>query len=123
GDNGEPDLELVNDVRTIGLCEPGKGFHGMLSSLLEWHRADPVDSFEIRRNNIIFSFQNNRNPFIDHPEFAGRIWSVTVADEISATHLSVFPNPAKHFVFIQSTSLAPVKGYLISASGVVVKEF
>lgn len=123
GDNGEPDLELVDDVRTIELCEPGKGYHGRLSTLLEWHRADPVDSFEIRRNNIIFSFQNNRNPFIDHPEFADKIWSVTVADKILAPRIFVYPNPARQFIHLQSTDSSPAEGLLISAGGVVVREF
>ncbi len=38
------------------------------TSLKAWHRADPVDDFEIRRNEIIFANQHDRNPFIDHPE-------------------------------------------------------
>ena len=42
--------------------------------LLEWHESDPVDDFEIARNERSYSIQNNRNPFIDHPEFAAMIW-------------------------------------------------
>lgn len=38
-----------------------------------WHAADPVDSLESLRNEDIFALQDNRNPFIDHPEFADRI--------------------------------------------------
>ena len=41
---------------------------GDLATLLQWHELDPVDDFEINRNNLIYGFQNNRNPFIDHPE-------------------------------------------------------
>ena len=37
------------------------------SYLREWHRDDPVDSTEIKRNNEIFKIQKNRNPFIDEP--------------------------------------------------------
>lgn len=47
---------------------------GKLSTLLEWNEADPVDAFEIQRNNRIYEYQGNRNPFIDHPELAARIW-------------------------------------------------
>lgn len=41
---------------------------GKLDDLLKWNELDPVDPYEIRRNNIIYDFQKNRNPFIDHPE-------------------------------------------------------
>ncbi len=43
---------------------------GILTLLLEWHELDPVSDFEIRRNDIIYSYQGNRNPFIDFPEYA-----------------------------------------------------
>lgn len=42
--------------------------------LLEWNKVDPVDEFEKRRNEAIYEIQGNRNPFIDHPEFADMIW-------------------------------------------------
>ena len=42
--------------------------------LLQWHNQDPVNSREISRNNAIYARQNNRNPFIDHPEFVAMIW-------------------------------------------------
>ena len=41
---------------------------GILSTLIEWNEADPVDEFEMRRNERIYEFQGNRNPFVDHPE-------------------------------------------------------
>jgi endonuclease I len=47
---------------------------GILSVLLEWNEVDPVDDFERNRNEVIYSYQNNRNPFIDYPEFANLIW-------------------------------------------------
>ena len=47
---------------------------GMLSMLLVWNELDPVDDFERNRNNVIYSYQGNRNPFIDYPEFANLIW-------------------------------------------------
>ncbi len=45
-----------------------------LNLLLEWHANDPVSEKEINRNNAIYTYQNNRNPFIDHPEFVNLIW-------------------------------------------------
>ncbi|MCZ2257582.1 endonuclease [Sporosarcina sp. G11-34] len=49
-------------------------YHGKLSTLLEWHKQDPVDAFEENRNNVIQEWQGNRNPFIDHPEWVELIW-------------------------------------------------
>lgn len=49
---------------------------GKLSILLQWHEDDPVDEFEIRRNDIIFDHQGNRNPFIDHPELFEKVYDV-----------------------------------------------
>lgn len=42
--------------------------------LLKWHRQDPVSQKEIDRNEAVYGFQNNRNPFIDFPELAEYIW-------------------------------------------------
>jgi endonuclease I len=46
---------------------------GDASLFASWNTLDPVDAFEIRRNNVIYSYQNNRNPFIDHPEWFATI--------------------------------------------------
>ncbi|UUU33749.1 endonuclease [Streptomyces sp. CA-210063] len=70
GDDGWPNLE-PNDLVTNG----GTRFHGRLSVLKAWNDEDPPDSFEERRNDLIYSnYQGNRNPFIDHPEWIEAIW-------------------------------------------------
>lgn len=53
-----------------------------LNMLISWHNQDPVSAREIARNNAIYTRQNNRNPYIDHPEYVGIIWGGTtpVAD-------------------------------------------
>lgn len=56
---------------------------GKLSTLLKWHKEDPVDDFERNRNEVIFSYQGNRNPYIDHPEFVEMIYGVIVVDNVS----------------------------------------
>ncbi len=50
-----------------------------LKTLFKWIGQDPVSQKEIDRNNGIYyqSGQNNRNPFIDHPEYAAMIWQCT----------------------------------------------
>lgn len=45
-----------------------------LELLLEWNRLDPVSEFERLRNERSYQIQNNRNPFIDYPEFVDMIW-------------------------------------------------
>lgn len=42
--------------------------------LLEWNELDPVDNIEETRNEAASKYQGNRNPFIDHPEYAEYIW-------------------------------------------------
>lgn len=106
GEDDEPDLELVDQVDSYDLNETGKGFHGKLSILLQWHESDPVDSFEIRRNDIIYSYQGNRNPFIDHPEYVDEIWNIT---GIGLLHQSdgirIYPNPASSIIKIELPNL------------------
>lgn len=46
-----------------------------LRMLLDWNNSDPVSAKELARNNDVFSFQGNRNPYIDHPEYVGLVWS------------------------------------------------
>ena len=53
---------------------------GNLAVLYNWHQEDPVDSFEINRNEVIYGTQNNRNPFIDHPELFYDVWSYFMAE-------------------------------------------
>ncbi len=47
-----------------------------LKLMLKWHNQDPVSQKEINRNNAAFTYQSNRNPFIDSPQFVNRIWNV-----------------------------------------------
>ncbi|MCB1559896.1 MAG: tandem-95 repeat protein [Xanthomonadales bacterium] len=63
----EPDLELTDNLNQVGGSAP---YMGKLSTLLQWSQQDPVDDRERERNLVIYSFQGNRNPFIDHPEWA-----------------------------------------------------
>ncbi|PKH37516.1 Endonuclease I [Nocardioides alpinus] len=70
GDDGFQDLEMST---VSGSAVPRIGD---LDILLQWNSADPVDAFEMRRNDRIHAqWQGNRNPFIDHPEWAAAIWN------------------------------------------------
>ena len=98
--NNSFDLELV-DYTTPGNNDP---ILGKLSSLIQWHFDDPVDDFEINRNEVIFGFQQNRNPFIDHPNLVNFLWGENIGqswnENLSVNNfnldedLIIFPNPS-----------------------------
>lgn len=46
-----------------------------LKLMLKWHNLDPVSSKELSRNNGSYSFQGNRNPYVDHPEYVALVWN------------------------------------------------
>jgi len=56
-----------------------------LSVLIAWHNQDPVSPREIARNNAIYARQNNRNPYIDHPEYVASVWTTEADDTTSPT--------------------------------------
>ncbi|MBB6365381.1 endonuclease I [Xanthomonas sacchari] len=66
----EPDLELTDDRSKIVKTSSSPAYMGLLSTLIAWSQQDPPDDAERARNEVIYSFQGNRNPFIDHPEWA-----------------------------------------------------
>ena len=79
-ENDNPNLELVNDLnewKESGYISTSTKTSklGILQDLLEWNKLDPVDGYELHRNNLLYgNFTNNRNPFIDFPEWADIIW-------------------------------------------------
>ena len=69
GESSTNDLELSDTPDTL------TSTLGVLSTLLAWHAADPVDASERARNErICAAYQHNRNPFIDNPEFANCVF-------------------------------------------------
>ena len=85
------------------------GQMGDLQTLLDWHRNDPPDDFEMNRNNVIYEWQINRNPFIDQPDLVEYIWgdqigniwnqSLSVAGFTTET-IKVYPNPVLDKLYI-----------------------
>ena len=73
GQGGLVDLRLVDEVDTRGTML------GRLCTLLRWHRQDPPDDLERRRHERIAAIQGNRNPFVDRPHLADRIYGVRCA--------------------------------------------
>ena len=97
---GEDSLWSTSDATNKSTIEPWA-----VCLLLKWHHQDTVSSKEINRNNAVYKIQHNRNPFIDHPEWADSIFSCALTTGIHSVteptyNLSVFPNPAIEFVQI-----------------------
>ncbi|NRA13209.1 MAG: endonuclease [Crocinitomicaceae bacterium] len=97
GTNGEPDLEVIDSIPSDDFTNAP--IHAKFSDLYQWHLEDPVDDWERNRNDIIhYQFQNNRNPYIDHPEYVYEVWGAAIIldiDEIEEmdSSLSIYPNP------------------------------
>ncbi|OIP84701.1 MAG: hypothetical protein AUK44_01750 [Porphyromonadaceae bacterium CG2_30_38_12] len=60
--------------------------------LKKWHQQDPVSAKELKRNETIYSIQNNRNPFIDYPDLVNYIWGSDTTKNFP------FPNETEAFL-------------------------
>lgn len=92
-------LEVVNG----DLPDTTVGQIGDLASLLQWNHLDASDDFEMNRNNYIYTWQYNRNPFIDYPNLADYIWGANTGQqwfsslstpENQLATIVLYPNPA-----------------------------
>lgn len=83
-DSDVPDLEL-SDTPNAGLYRFGK-----LPTLLAWSRQFAVDAPERQRNQRIYAdYQDNRNPFVDHPDYAEMVFNgVTPGQAWNHTHFT-----------------------------------
>jgi len=134
GENGEPDLEIIDYLLDKDDKMP---YHALLSTLLEWNVLDTVSNFEKNRNNIIYNdYQHNRNPFIDYPELAEYLYgSMTdqfwnphhlAVDNQELHHISVFSNASEGAITIKNAQKYQMEiynllGQLLS-SGIVASE-
>ncbi|WP_316608204.1 endonuclease [uncultured Ruminococcus sp.] len=66
----------------------GKRVIESLDTLLEWCENDPVDTWELKRNDLTQEIQGNRNVFIDYPELAWRMFGRDIPVHINTpTHI------------------------------------
>lgn len=97
-DSTNPNLEIVNNITSFvhtgyQSTQTETGKMGILHDLLEWNKLDPVDYFEIHRNNLVYNnYGHNRNPFIDFPQWADYIWG-TAGSGSSITAPTSYANP------------------------------
>ena len=90
----EPDLILTDNRALMTSTSGSPAYMGLLSVLLEWHALDPVDQKEMDRNEVVFGFQGNRNPFVDHPEWVACLFDDDCSgadDLIFADNFEVMP--------------------------------
>lgn len=124
--NGDPSEYLPSTTIASGNI-------GDLATLLNWHTTDPSDDFEMNRNNYIYTWQMNRNPFIDHPSLVdyifganyGQPWSAALSNQIPIENkVAVYPNPATEYIIISGLEGASkVEVYTISGQLVLENEF
>jgi hypothetical protein len=98
-------LSVVNG----DIADTTVGQLGDLASLLTWNTLDPSDDFEMNRNNYIYTWQVNRNPFIDYPDLANYIWGAKAgqvwhfnlsSNDFANLKVNLYPNPAKKSIAI-----------------------
>jgi len=98
-------LSVVNG----DIADTTVGQLGDLASLLTWNTLDPSDDFEMNRNNYIYTWQVNRNPFIDYPELANYIWGSKAGqtwhfnlstNDFANLKVNLYPNPAQKSIAI-----------------------
>jgi hypothetical protein len=98
-------LEIVN-----GYPNGMVGQFGDLATLLDWHRNDPPDDFEMNRNNVVYTWQFNRNPFIDQPDLVEYIWGNMVGqtwsqplgiDDANTFIIQLYPNPSNGRIYVK----------------------
>ena len=88
---------------------------GDLATLLTWNQTDPRDDFEMNRNNYIYTWQVNRNPFIDYPNLAdyvfgsnfGQTWFSTLSNtDFVLNKVTIYPNPTKDYFIVSGLDTA-----------------
>ena len=115
-----------DDWGASGMTDKSEIKSWAMTMLLRWNDNDPVSDKEIARNNAVYGYQNNRNPFIDHPEYAHMIWdanwqggvsyNITCATGLSNGNISV-PESAMEGTTVAITAI-PSPGYMVDTYSV-----
>jgi endonuclease I/methionine-rich copper-binding protein CopC len=121
GEGDNPDLEMTNDM-TYSKENYTAPFFGKLSTLIEWNTQDPVDDSERARNEKVYTIQNNRNPFINHPEWVNTIWVDTDSNSPEITNYS--PEKESDAVSLSSNLLLTFNEEVQEGTGsLIIKQF
>lgn len=122
-------LNLVNGNPSDAIV----GQMGDLASLLTWNTTDTRDDFEMNRNNYIYTWQMNRNPFVDYPNLAdyifganfGQPWFSTLSTQNPIENrVAVYPNPASEYLIVSGLEgSSKVEIYTITGQLVQTENF
>lgn len=102
----------------------GKSFSTtFLNILYQWHVQDPVSQKEIDRNNAIYAYQGNRNPYVDHPEWVQTVWAANLSSDgyVLADDFTVYPNPSPDGTLTIRSALRPDRVEVIDLSGRIIR--
>ncbi len=93
-----------------------------LDLMVKWSNEDPVSQKELDRNDKIYDYQNNRNPFVDHPEYITLIW-VDPNAVINPLDLkvSVYPNPVAKELHVSYSGNSSLRYFVVNMSGQKIK--
>jgi endonuclease I len=125
----EPDLILTDNTSLISASNTGVNesiaYMGLLSVLVQWHTQDPVDDRERERNDVVFGFQGNRNPFIDHPEWVDCLFGAgcNSMNPAAPTGLAATPGDALVMLDWNDNGDADLDGYNVYRAPVVTGPF
>lgn len=105
-----------------------------IKMMYKWHVQDPVSDKERKRNDSIFVYQKNRNPFVDHPEWVYTIWSCTGyitatgvndVDHVAVRGVTIYPNPVTNHVIsvrLEKAFMQQVQLQIIDLTGRILKQ-
>jgi endonuclease I len=98
-----------------------------LNIMIKWHLLDAVSPYEISKNNAVYLFQGNRNPYIDDPSYVCQIWSTQCAtlstDSFAFENtISIYPNPAVNNEVTISSETELKSIVLYNINGQIIQE-
>ncbi|AWI26923.1 endonuclease [Flavobacterium pallidum] len=108
------------------------GYIGDLATLLTWNMADASDDYEMNRNNVVYNWQKNRNPFIDYPLLAEYIWgshagetwfaALSTSDNLDVK-VGLYPNPAHDKLTVSGVAAGDIEVYSMTGAKVLKSVF
>ncbi|MCL1068247.1 endonuclease [Shewanella olleyana] len=114
-DSNMPDLIAVDRITTADEVSNNEPLHGKLCTLYTWHQQDPVDARDTLRNDIVYKYQGNRNPFIDYPEWVQQVYGDQCGDPL-------YPELDVDIIVTAPEMVNETGAFVLDASATVIEE-